>query len=190
MVAAEPGWYDDGTGAMRWWDGSRWTEHYADFGVGGVELRADAVAPTQTPTAAGWYDDGRGRMRWWDGRRWTTQSRFSGSEESFAGLTVDVRWIHFGELSQPIAGVVAIVDTLGEIGRRPALASAARGKMLFDTRGRVTAGQFGRLDRRATALAIESASQMWVTYPPPADEARARQFASWINSSAEHYRYG
>lgn len=22
-----PGWYDDGHGALRWWDGSRWTEH-------------------------------------------------------------------------------------------------------------------------------------------------------------------
>lgn len=24
-----PGWYDDGTGRQRWWDGSRWTEHFA-----------------------------------------------------------------------------------------------------------------------------------------------------------------
>jgi hypothetical protein len=24
-----PGWYDDGHGALRWWDGSQWTEHTA-----------------------------------------------------------------------------------------------------------------------------------------------------------------
>ena len=22
-----PGWYDDGRGALRWWDGAQWTEH-------------------------------------------------------------------------------------------------------------------------------------------------------------------
>ena len=23
------GWYDDGTGRQRWWDGSAWTDHFA-----------------------------------------------------------------------------------------------------------------------------------------------------------------
>jgi hypothetical protein len=27
MSATPPGWYDDGRGAQRWWDGIRWTEH-------------------------------------------------------------------------------------------------------------------------------------------------------------------
>lgn len=27
MTTTPPGWYDDGHGATRWWDGSRWTEH-------------------------------------------------------------------------------------------------------------------------------------------------------------------
>jgi hypothetical protein len=187
VAAAEPGWYDDGSGAMRWWDGSRWTEHFADFGFG-VELRTDA-APASSPTAAGWYDDGRGRMRWWDGRRWTTQSRFSGGEESYAAVVVDGRWIHLGELSQPIAGVVAVVDSLERIGKRPDFSRAAHAKTLFDPRGRLTWHQFGRLDRRVLGLAIESADQAWITFPPPGEEARARQFASWITASAEHYRY-
>lgn len=26
---AAPGWYDDGHGRYRWWDGSSWSEHYA-----------------------------------------------------------------------------------------------------------------------------------------------------------------
>ena len=29
MTTTPPGWYDDGHGANRWWDGTRWTEHVA-----------------------------------------------------------------------------------------------------------------------------------------------------------------
>lgn len=35
-----PGWYPDGSGAQRWWDGSRWTEHTAP-------LAQEAVQPAQ-----------------------------------------------------------------------------------------------------------------------------------------------
>jgi hypothetical protein len=27
MSTTPPGWYDDGHGALRWWDGAQWTEH-------------------------------------------------------------------------------------------------------------------------------------------------------------------
>ncbi len=30
MTTTPPGWYDDGHSALRWWDGSRWTEHVAE----------------------------------------------------------------------------------------------------------------------------------------------------------------
>ena len=26
---APPGWYDDGSGRQRYWDGTQWTEHFA-----------------------------------------------------------------------------------------------------------------------------------------------------------------
>ena len=29
MTTTPPGWYDDGHGALRWWDGAQWTEHVA-----------------------------------------------------------------------------------------------------------------------------------------------------------------
>ncbi len=29
MTSMPPGWYDDGRGALRWWDGLQWTEHVA-----------------------------------------------------------------------------------------------------------------------------------------------------------------
>lgn len=29
-MSTPAGWYDDGTGRLRWWDGGQWTEHFAD----------------------------------------------------------------------------------------------------------------------------------------------------------------
>lgn len=40
MSVTPPGWYDDGHGARRWWDGSRWTEH--------VQPSNPLIAPTVT----------------------------------------------------------------------------------------------------------------------------------------------
>lgn len=45
-MSAPAGWYDDGSGRQRWWDGAQWTEHYAPIG-------ATASAPT-AQTAAAW----------------------------------------------------------------------------------------------------------------------------------------
>lgn len=38
MADTQAGWYDDGSGAMRWWDGQRWTEQVQT-----------AVSPVTTP---------------------------------------------------------------------------------------------------------------------------------------------
>ncbi|MGE4115865.1 MAG: DUF2510 domain-containing protein [Candidatus Nanopelagicales bacterium] len=57
---APPGWYDDGAGQIRWWDGHRWTVH---------------AQQAPRAAAAGWYPDGAGRLRWWDGYRWTEHVR-------------------------------------------------------------------------------------------------------------------
>jgi hypothetical protein len=57
-VAAPAGWYDDGSGQLRWWDGQAWTEQYC-------------TAAPRVSAPAGWYDDGSGQLRWWDGQDWT-----------------------------------------------------------------------------------------------------------------------
>lgn len=64
-VAAPAGWYDDGSGQLRWWDGYEWTEHYH-------------TASPRVAAPAGWYDDGSGRQRWWDGQDWT--EHYQGSQ--------------------------------------------------------------------------------------------------------------
>lgn len=61
IESATAGWYDNGSGQQRWWDGHAWTDRLAEERV--------PVAKAATP--AGWYDDGSGRLRWWDGQGWT-----------------------------------------------------------------------------------------------------------------------
>lgn len=47
----EPGWYDDGRGAQRWWDGRQWTEYFIDLRERDVALReGDSLG---TPDAFG-----------------------------------------------------------------------------------------------------------------------------------------
>ena len=46
---APAGWYDDGSGRQRWWDGQQWTEQYADAAT---DVPATHASPgvTETPT--------------------------------------------------------------------------------------------------------------------------------------------
>ena len=59
MVTAEPGWYDDGTGKQRWWDGARWSEEYADFSAPEVELRSEPQPTGPADEFGGIVVDGR-----------------------------------------------------------------------------------------------------------------------------------
>ena len=56
MATTPPGWYDDGHGALRWWDGAVWTEHVAapDPEVAGATAptEADIVAANEATAAA------------------------------------------------------------------------------------------------------------------------------------------
>ncbi|AQP47908.1 hypothetical protein BW730_10795 [Tessaracoccus aquimaris] len=54
MAATQAGWYDDGSGTQRWWDGKQWTERVqaaapAAPGLGGMidRIQADAVSGAQ-----------------------------------------------------------------------------------------------------------------------------------------------
>jgi hypothetical protein len=190
-MATQPdaGWYDDGTGKQRWWDGTRWTEHYIDLRERWTELHAGAAPATQ-PAKAGWYDDGRGRMRWWDGRRWTDASHFSGEEETFAGIVVDGRWIHFGALSQPIAGATASHVSGTELLKKGGLSKPAVARTLFGPSGQITPRLLPRsVYAGAGYLVVDVGGQVWLATVPAGEEAHAGRFATWINNVSEHYRY-
>ncbi|MFK4805709.1 DUF2510 domain-containing protein [Microbacterium sp. ZW CA_36] len=47
MTTTPPGWYDDGHGALRWWDGQQWTEHVAQPDA------ESSPAPTEAEIVAG-----------------------------------------------------------------------------------------------------------------------------------------
>jgi hypothetical protein len=55
MKTTPPGWYDDGHGALRWWDGAQWTEHVAqpDAEVTDAPTEAEIVAASQAEAATG-----------------------------------------------------------------------------------------------------------------------------------------
>jgi hypothetical protein len=189
VADAEPGWYDDGHGKHRWWDGARWTDEYIDLAERDTELHTGA-AQTGTAAGAGWYDDGRGRLRWWDGSRWTDASRFSGTEQTFAGVVVDGRWIHFGALSQPVAGAVASCESGAELLRRGRLSKPAVARALHGPVGLITPRTLPRaVHGGADYLVVSVSDQVWLAPVPPGQKRDAERFASWINSSAEHYRY-
>ncbi|KRA23320.1 hypothetical protein ASD65_01965 [Microbacterium sp. Root61] len=198
MGNAEAGWYDDGRGLQRWWDGAKWTEHYADMSGSRVELHADAPVATRADSAAvastiavmpGWYDDKRGRIRWWDGHHWSSKTQFSPTAHSFAGITVDGGWIHYLDASQPTADVIATYETAGAILERSTFTRATAGGLVLGPPGMNTGALFKKkVDRREFYLAIDGADQYWIVAVPPALGTQARQFVAWVNTvSRQHF---
>ena len=59
MASANAGWYDDGSGKQRWWDGREWTDRFQEpqpgpEGIAGVvsRIEAEAVSGAQPRPAA------------------------------------------------------------------------------------------------------------------------------------------
>ena len=186
MGNAEAGWYDDGAGYQRWWDGDAWTDDYADMSGTTVELHTSNPVSQKLPM--GWYDDGRGRLRWWDGEAWTDRAQFLSAHHSFSGITVAGSLIFLGDLSQPVAGVMASFETAGEISERSTLTRAAAGGLLFGPAGMITGAMLRKkVDRREFYISIDGPEQFWVAPVSPAFGLQARQFVGWVNSVSRHY---
>ncbi|SJM45053.1 DUF2510 domain-containing protein [Microbacterium sp. JB110] len=60
-MSTPAGWYDDGSGRLRWWDGERWTDRFSSPGDHGAGTEASpsarpeaSFAPTGAPVAGAW----------------------------------------------------------------------------------------------------------------------------------------
>lgn len=54
---SNPGWYDDGAGRQRWWDGQQWTEHFAPqqaVAQTAIEPRGRLAAEVAAYVRGGW----------------------------------------------------------------------------------------------------------------------------------------
>lgn len=51
-MSTPAGWYDDGSGRQRWWDGTQWTDHFADAPRAGGDLSPSAAGSQGAPVVA------------------------------------------------------------------------------------------------------------------------------------------
>jgi hypothetical protein len=53
-ASAAPGWYPDGTGGQRWWNGSGWSEHTAPAAAGPAQTLQRAPLPAGARVDNAW----------------------------------------------------------------------------------------------------------------------------------------
>lgn len=70
VLAAVAGWYEDGSGHQRWWDGFRWTEYLLPERPEVRQAPVHGLGQSNKTSPAGWCVDGNGVNRWWDGSNW------------------------------------------------------------------------------------------------------------------------
>ena len=159
--AVAAGWYDDGTGHERWWNGDRWADHMP----------------------AGWYNDSRGRRRWWDGTELVTKP-----DGEFFGLLVHKGLIAYGGQTQPVAGVQVVVETAGELYARSSVGRTAVGGVLFGPAGLIVGAMFKKKqDLRELYMLVDGPEYAWAIAVSPRLGMQARQFAAWTMSMSKHY---
>lgn len=116
------GWYDDGSGRRRWWDGGRWTEHFEEPGTATVRYAqpaqygyARAQVPLDQPLYGATFGEAIGRF-------WTKYATFDGrasrSEYWFAYLFfILLVWVPLLNLAMIIPMIAVAVRRLHDTNR-------------------------------------------------------------------------
>ena len=116
--------------------------------------------------------------------------RYSGQEQEFGGIVIDGRWIHFGDLSQPVGGVEASIDSGDALLHSSAFTRTAVERRLAGRAGPISSRMLTRAIDRAGTYVVIAGAQVWVTPATSGMDAEARRFVSWVSASSAHYRYG
>lgn len=66
-MTTQPGWYDDGSGQQRYWDGNQWTEHVAGAAPGAGATGPGAPSPSAPGTMPGAGAPKKRRVGMWIG---------------------------------------------------------------------------------------------------------------------------
>ena len=104
----------------------------------------------------------------------------------FPGLSFDGESVTYQGVTQPIAGSNAVVDTAGELDRRPTLSRVAVGGVLFGALGAVGGGLMQKkVDSRQVFLLIDGPLAAWAVPAEPDQYSDATRFAALFNTAAK-----
>ncbi|MFF2053765.1 DUF4429 domain-containing protein [Leifsonia sp. NPDC058194] len=104
----------------------------------------------------------------------------------FPGLSFDGESVTYQGVTQPIAGSNAVVDTAGELDRRPTLSRVAMGGVLFGALGALGGGLMQKkVDSRQVFLLIDGPLAAWAVPAKPDQYSDATRFAALFNTAAK-----
>lgn len=161
MTESPAAWHPDpyARHEVRYWDGSRWTEHVADAGIQTVEIAEPPkrIAPRVTTPAP-------------------KRATFTHKPLKFSGIQVrDGRLIAKDGTGGPIVGMMATVDTAGALERR---ITATR----ILTTGVFALAWRKKKDSRELYLLIEGKGWAVAEQVNPKKGAEARKFAAALTT--------
>lgn len=104
----------------------------------------------------------------------------------FPGLHFDEETVTYHGEPQPVAGASAVVDTAGQLSRRPTLSRVAIGSVLFGALGAIGGGLMQKKeDTRQVFILIDGTKYAWAVPVNPDRYADAQSFAARFNSAAK-----
>lgn len=103
---------------------------------------------------------------------------------AFAGITIGKDSVTYKGEARPLEGVVAHVETAGELTRRATLTRTAVGGFIFGGAGAIVGALLTKKkDTRALYLMVEGPEFAWVVKVPFRQDQSARRFAATLSAA-------